>query len=107
MLGLIWTLILEYHVGKGKGKSGGSQGIRAQCEKLAGVPVQNLSEAFESGIILARMIDAKKPGLLKPDEMDPNEKFQNVEKCLDILENVNTISISLYLKYIYIYLYIA
>ncbi len=87
ILGFVWSLIA-----KEQGASAGGSGSAddALCEKLSalagGAPVPNLTTAFSDGILLAKMVDKKRPGLINPSALDASKGADNVGNALHLLE---------------------
>ncbi len=85
ILGFIWSLIA-----KEQGASGGGSSEDALREKLSalagGAPVPNLTSAFSDGVLLAKMVDKKRSGLINPASLDPSRGVDNVGNALHLLE---------------------
>merc|ERR1712232_730001 len=102
IMGLIWTLILHYQINqmdldigdleesKGKKKLTAKDKLLFYCKNLVdGYPIKvnNLTNDFSDGKVLACMIHAKKPDALDTNTiLKSDDKLENVKKVINALE---------------------
>jgi hypothetical protein len=85
ILGFIWSLIAKEQASGGGGSS--EDALKEKLSALAGgAPVPNLTSAFSDGILLAKMVDKKKSGLINPAALDASRGADNVGNALHLLE---------------------
>eukprot|EP01089_Gocevia_fonbrunei_P009777 TRINITY_DN22186_c0_g1_i1.p1 TRINITY_DN22186_c0_g1~~TRINITY_DN22186_c0_g1_i1.p1 ORF type:complete len:264 (+),score=60.53 TRINITY_DN22186_c0_g1_i1:58-849(+) len=80
ILGLVWTLILRYHIQK-TGRSANAKNdllewVRSCC-KPYNIPVQNFTNSFADGRVLCALVDSIAPGSIDVGKLDPADRLGN------------------------------
>jgi len=95
IMGLVWTLILHYQIGKA-GASGGTSGSgkqdAAKSELLKwvqgqvnpyGIDVNNFDTDWKDGRVICALVDSLRPNTINVRSLNPSDAYQNAEKGIN------------------------
>eukprot|EP01097_Dermamoeba_algensis_P011703 TRINITY_DN9187_c0_g1_i1.p1 TRINITY_DN9187_c0_g1~~TRINITY_DN9187_c0_g1_i1.p1 ORF type:complete len:497 (+),score=115.12 TRINITY_DN9187_c0_g1_i1:135-1625(+) len=87
ILGLIWTLILRYHINKkgGEDTSAKSDLLKWIRSKIPDYNIQNFQRDWNDGRAICALVDALRPGLCPTHfSLDPKSNLDNATKGIDL-----------------------
>jgi len=91
VMGLIWTLILKYQIGKGntgqenQAKDDLLRWVQNQV-KPYNVQVNNFSGDWQDGRVLCALVDSIKPNSFNVNGLSPDDAYDNSKRAIDIAQ---------------------
>jgi len=92
IMGLIWTLILKYQIGKGSANTGQDQAkdellrwVQNQV-KPYDVKVNNFSGDWQDARVLCALVDSLKPNSFNVNSLQPDDAYDNAKHAIDIAQ---------------------
>eukprot|EP00727_Mastigamoeba_balamuthi_P009936 m51a1_g5565 hypothetical protein (763) ;mRNA; r:591825-596024 len=86
ILGLIWTIILRYHIQKGREESAKNALLEWVRSKIPEYDVKDFTHSWENGMALCALVNALRPDTVDMSQRHPSKALENATVGADAAE---------------------